>query len=84
MPKILSELRDPSGVKIREETVLRYNSRQFIRYQTAPLEWAGDNIYRLNPNYYDLLSEKVFAPRIGKRGPPQKYTQYEDKLDNNH
>jgi hypothetical protein len=82
MSDILADLQTCSGVKIRRETVLRYNANQFSRYQTAPIEWIGADTFRLNQNYYRLLDEKVFAPRIGIRGPPKKYTQGEKELDN--
>lgn len=73
MSDIRVELKNSSNIKIRKDTILKYNARQFSRYQTAPLEWAGDDIFSLNESYYRLLREKVFAPRIGKRGPPRKY-----------
>jgi len=76
-------LRALTNVKIRESTILKYNSAQFSSYQTAPLEWIGDDSYRLNDNYYRLLKDKIFEPRIGIRGPPKKYTRDEDELDNN-
>ena len=69
---IRTEVRDSTGVKVREQTILNYNARQFSRYQTAPLEWVGDDNYRMNENYYRLLGEKVFAPKVGRPGRPKK------------
>lgn len=80
LPRIRADLRDSTHVKIRAETICRYNAKQFSCYQTAPLEWIGDNMFRLNNNYYRLLHDKVFEPRIGKFGPPKKYTKDEASL----
>lgn len=74
MTNIQSQLRNSSNIKIHKATILKYNSGQFDRYQTAPLEWVGDDIYRLNENYYRLLGERVCAPRMGKPGRPKRYT----------
>ncbi len=81
MSDILVDLQDCSGVKIRKETVFKYNAKQFSSYQTAPLEWIGSETFQLNENYYRLLGEKVFAPRIGIRGPPKKRIRDEKKLN---
>ena len=81
MPEILTELKNLTSIKVRAGTVLNYNARQFSLYQTAPLEWIGEDIYRLNDNYYRLLQDKVFEPRIGKFGPLKKYTKGEKSLD---
>lgn len=80
--EIRTELHGVCGVKLRRDTILDYNARQFKKYQMAPLEWAGDDLYALNENYYHLVQEKVFAPREGKPGRPRKYVPQEISLDN--
>lgn len=74
MTEIGTGVHDSTGVKVREQTILKYNAQQFSLFQTAPLEWVGDDIYRMNDNYYRLLGEKVFAPKIGRPGRPKKNT----------
>ncbi len=81
MSDIRADLHNSTGVKISAKTILKYNARQFSRYQTAPLECVGSDIFRLNANYYGLFRHKVFPPRKGKRGPPKKYTSDEQELD---
>jgi hypothetical protein len=79
--EIQHHLKALTNVKFRESTILKYNSSLFSSYQTAPLEWIGGHIYRLNDNYYKLLKDKIFEPRIEIRGPPKKYTKGESQLD---
>ena len=75
------EIRNTTSVKIRKETITKYNAHQFCLYQTAPLEWVGDDLFALNRNYYRLLGEKVFAPRVGRRGRPKKHGTDKTDLD---
>ncbi len=71
-----------SGIKLRRETILAYNTRQFSLHQTSPLERIGEDVYRINENYYRLLKEKVFAPRVGKHGRRRKeYTQGDTEVN---
>jgi hypothetical protein len=74
-------LRALTNIRVRQKTILKYNAARFSSHQIAPLEWTGDNKYRLNHNYYHLLKDKVFEPRVGIRGPPKKYTKGERALD---
>lgn len=55
------------GVKPFAGTILDYNAGQFQEYQTAPLERAGPDTYRLNDNYYRLFSAKVRGPRQNRQ-----------------
>jgi hypothetical protein len=70
--EIQTALEDLSGIKLRKKTILDFNKRQFSTHQTAPLERFGRDLYRLNNNYFCLLEEAIFAPRIGKPGRPRK------------
>jgi len=80
--KIQTTLAGLSGIKLRKRTILLYNTRQFAQYHTAPLERVTDDTYKLNENYYRMLEEKVFAPRVGRPGRPRKkYTQGDEELD---
>ena len=80
--KIQTTLAGLSGIKLRKRTILMYNTRQFAQYQMAPLERATADTYKLNENYYQMLEEKIFAPRVGRPGRPRKkYTQGDEELD---
>jgi nicotinic acid phosphoribosyltransferase len=74
-------LKTLTNVRFRKKTILKYNAEKFYSHQKAPLEWTGDNNYRLNQSYYQLMKDKVFEPRIGIRGPPKKFTKGEQALD---
>jgi len=73
--EIETALAGETGIEISWDKIHRYNTQQFLRFDTSPLLRVSESEYAVNEHYYALMSERVAEPGKAKRGRPRKSYQ---------
>jgi len=59
MEAIGSALHEQTGIRMTAEKIRRYNARQFLENELAPLVRVSEAEYRMNRRYYEVMGKRV-------------------------